>query len=193
MFKGSRALLVSGLVSIIGVTVWRMQGSDIEAAQKTMVPARNDSAPAAHAAESTFPIAAAERSGLDSLGTAVARPSASANAQRDVQPAAHEQRVFELEQRFELDLPADTRAQGVGRVVRAELERALSGQGELRGVDCKLNTCRASLAFPTLDADQALFRKILAAGEGPFASFAMRAKRDVAPDGNVSTVLYFYL
>ena len=104
-----------------------------------------------------------------------------------------EQLAFELQQRFDQDLPADARAYSIGKDVRVALEQALGAEGQLRDVACKLKTCRASLGFRDLDADKALFKKILSAGEGPFASFEMRADRKVGSDGQVSTVLYFYL
>jgi hypothetical protein len=104
-----------------------------------------------------------------------------------------EQRLFELEQRFDADQPADSRAYVIGREVRTELDRALGASGEVRSVDCKLKTCRVALELPSMDADKALFHKILAASEGPFGSFEMRAEREIAPDGRVNTLLFFYM
>jgi hypothetical protein len=108
-------------------------------------------------------------------------------------PITPEQRAFELQQRFERDLPPDSRAHAIGAEVRNELERALGTDGRLAGVDCKRTTCRAALGFSSMAEDRALFQKILAAAEGPFASFEMRADRQIAPDGQVTTVLFFYL
>lgn len=109
------------------------------------------------------------------------------------EPPTPEQRIFELEQRFESDGLPDARAHQIGRDVRIELERALEGSGSLEAVDCKLKTCRALLSLPDMNADRAMFQRILAAGEGPFASFAMRAERHIRADGKVETTLFFFL
>jgi hypothetical protein len=129
-------------------------------------------------------------------GSLEGRPADAAPARASSEPPeppTPEQRIFELEQRFESDGLPDARAHQIGRDVRAELERALEGNGSLEAVDCRLKTCRALLSLPDMNADRAMFQRILAAGEGPFASFAMRAERHIDADGKVETTLFFFL
>lgn len=198
MSKGSWGLFAAGVVLSAGFSTWRVEVAKTEVLERTRNQARINATTPAEAAPPTpvtstmVPVIAAAVS--DSAPSLAAEPVADVQESAEVPTTkTREQRLFELQQHFEADHPADSRAYSIGKEVRTELERALSGTGELRSVDCKLKTCRASLELPGLDADKALFRKILSSNEGVFASYEVRAEREVGPDGSVSTLLFFYL
>jgi len=191
MSKGLWAVIALGGICVAGFAAW--QRHDEPAARKKIEA--TVSSPPLELSMPTSPTVVQRRAVVETPPVAeVPTPMPIASVQPEPPVAlTPEQRTFELQQRFEQDAPADVRAYNIGKDVRVALERALGTAGELRDVTCKLKTCRASLGFADLAADNTLFRKILSAGEGPFASFEMHADRKIGPEGAVSTILFFYL
>ncbi|HVY27303.1 MAG TPA: hypothetical protein VHB79_12175 [Polyangiaceae bacterium] len=126
--------------------------------------------------------------------TKAAAPPISAGAERAAaEKAFHEQALFDMEQRFANDARGDGRSAQVQAALTTELEVVLAPDSRVQTLDCKLNTCRIEVSFPSLDADKASFARILQRMDGPFAQYGLQVDHQQQGDGKVKTVLFLRL
>ena len=102
-----------------------------------------------------------------------------------------EKALFEAEQKFENDSPADRRAADVKSDMNDAFSRSLADGAALDSLECKLKTCRGVLTSTTSDVRERSLNKLGDDDKGPFAKYGFVVRsRETMPDGRSRATIF---